>query len=90
MAAEKLLAFGLKTKIALSKVNLLRLSENSIRDREVGNYLFLTHARIQRGLGGPDPPPPKKKITRYIGFYRNKDLQPPPPPPQKKKKLHPR
>ena len=68
-------------------VNLLRLSENSIRDREVGNYLFLTHARIQRGLGGPDPPPPqKKKITRYIGFYRNKDLQPPPPPPPQKKK----
>ena len=68
-------------------VNLLRLSENSIRDREVGNYLFLTHARIQRGIGGPDPPP--RKITSYIGFYRNKDLYPPnpPPPPPKKKKI---
>ena len=67
-------------------VNPLRLSENSIRDREVGNYLFLAHARIQRGIGGPDPPPPRK-ITSYIGFYRNKDLHPPnPPPPQKKKK----
>ena len=39
--------------------------QNSIRDGEVGNYLFLTDVRIQRGIGGPDPPPPpqkKKKI----------------------------
>ena len=36
--------------------------QNSIRDGEVGNYLFLTDVRIQRGIGGPDtPPPPKKK-----------------------------
>ena len=47
--------------------------------------LFLTHARIQRGIGGPDPPPPPppppppRKITSYIGFYRNKDFVPPPP-----------
>ena len=69
------------------RVNLLRLSENSIRDREVGNYLFLTHAQIQRGIGGPDPPPPPpRKNTSYIGFYRNKDLHPPKPPPPKKKK----
>ena len=36
--------------------------QNSIRDGEVGNYLFLTDVRIQRGIGGPDTPPPKKKI----------------------------
>ena len=36
--------------------------QNSIRDGEVGNYLFLTDVRIQRGIGGPDSPPPKKKI----------------------------
>ena len=48
---------------------------------------FLPIARIQRGIGGPDPPPPPpRKITSYIGFYRNKDLHPPKPPPQKKKK----
>ena len=47
-------------------VNLLRLSENSIRDREVGNYLFLTHARIQRGIGGPDPPPPPPEKSQVI------------------------
>ena len=32
--------------------------QNSFRDGEVGNYLFLTDVRIQRGIGGPDPPPP--------------------------------
>ena len=35
--------------------------QNSIRDGEVGNYLFLTDVRIQTGIGGPDTPPPKKK-----------------------------
>ena len=35
--------------------------QNSIRDGEVGNYLFLTDVRIQRGIGGPDTPPPQKK-----------------------------
>ena len=38
--------------------------QNSIRDGEVGNYLFLTDVRIQRGIGGPDTPPPKKKINK--------------------------
>ena len=62
--------------------------QNSIRDGEVGNYLFLTDVRIQRGIGGPDTPPTPRKITSYIGFYRNKDLHPPiPPPPPKKNKI---
>ena len=34
--------------------------QNSIRDGEVGNYLFLTDVRIQRGIGGLDTPPPIK------------------------------
>ena len=32
--------------------------QNSIRDGEVGNYLFLTDVRIQREIGGLDTPPP--------------------------------
>ena len=38
--------------------------QNSFRDGEVGNCLFLTDVRIQRGIGGPDTPPPphQKKI----------------------------
>ena len=35
--------------------------QNSFRDGEVGNYLFLTDVRIQRGIGGPDTPPPHQK-----------------------------
>ena len=31
--------------------------QNSICDGEVGNYLFLTDVRIQRGIGGLDTPP---------------------------------
>ena len=38
--------------------------QNSIRDGEVGNYLFLTDVRIQRGIGGPDPPPPPPKKNK--------------------------
>ena len=34
--------------------------QNSIRDGEVGNYLFLTDVRIQREIGGLDTPPPIK------------------------------
>ena len=61
--------------------------QNSIHDREMGNYLFLTDVRIQMGIGGPDPPPPKKKIiiiTSSLGFVGNKHLPPPPPHPRKK------
>ena len=61
-------------------VNLLRLSENSIRDREVGNYL-LPCANPKRDRCSGPPPPPPAEITSYIGFYRNKDLHPPPNPP---------
>ena len=40
--------------------------QNSIRDGEVGNYLFLTDVRIQRGIGGPDPPPPPPEKSQVI------------------------
>ena len=35
--------------------------QNSIRDGEVGNYLFLTDVRIQIGDRWSGHPPPKKK-----------------------------
>ena len=38
--------------------------KTQFRDGEVGNYLFLTDVRIQRGIGGPDPPPPTTKKNK--------------------------
>ena len=42
--------------------------QNSIRDGEVGNYLFLTDVRIQRGIGGLDNPP--LKINNNHKFFK--------------------
>ena len=46
--------------------------QNSIRDGEVGNYLFLTDVRIQREIGGLDtpPPPPQLKINNNHKFFK--------------------
>ena len=44
--------------------------QNSIRDGEVGNYLFLTDVWIQREIGGLDtPPPPQLKINNNHKFF---------------------
>ena len=34
-------------------------------------FVFILHARIQRGAGSPDPPPPLDKSQKYIGFLSN-------------------
>ena len=42
--------------------------QNSIRDGEVGNYLFLTDVRIQREIGGLDTP--QLKINNNHKFFK--------------------